>query len=261
MALVAEYVQGESVLHRLSPMTKMAWLAGLGVLCVCFSAVFPLAVLFLLAVVLSFFGKVQKNLFGFLRGFAWVAATIFLVQVFFFHGGRVYFRLVPAWSWTAVTEAGIRFGVAMVLRTLAMTSLIPLLLCTTELKDLVVALVEKVRFPAEYALMLVTILRFIPTFLGELEQITMAQRARGFKNDGRFPWQKWKGLLPLTIPLVRNALVRAQELAVAMQLRGYSGGKRSFLRSVEMGKMDWAAIALLSALLVSGAGARLLGVA
>lgn len=256
MALVAEYVPGDSILHRLRPLAKLAWMLTLAVFCVIFGTPGPLFGIFLLVLALGLLGGVQRNLLAFLRGFTWVALTIFLVQLFFFRGGRVYFHLVPGLAWTAVTAAGVRFGLAMVLRTLAMTSLVPLLLCTTELKDLVVALVEKLRFPARFALMLVTILRFIPTFLGELDQITLAQRARGYRNDGRWPWQKWRGLLPVMIPLVHNALLRAEDLAVAMQQRGYAGGRRTFLRAVEAGPLDRIAVGLACVALCGGVAAR-----
>jgi energy-coupling factor transport system permease protein len=257
MSLVAEYVTENSVLHRLSPVTKMIWVLGMGSLCVLFGTPVPLLILLCLVISLGYLGQVQASLYSFIRSFVWVALTIFLMQLFFFRGGRVFFHLVPGWAWTAVTEDGLGFGVAMVLRTLAMTSLVPLLLCTTEMKDLVVALVEKLHFPPDYALMLVTILRFIPTFLVELDQITLAQRARGYKNDGRWPWQRWKGIIPVTVPLVRNALVRAQNLAVAMQLRGYGGGKRTFLCSVESGLADRIAVAFISVIVMLGLTLRI----
>ena len=257
MSLVAEYVPENSVLHKLSPVTKLIWMLGMGLLCVLYSTPVPLLFLLFFVILLGYLGRIQDSLFSFMRSFAWVAFTIFLMQLFFFRGGRVFFHIVPGWAWTAVTEEGLKFGFAMVLRTLAMTSLVPLLLCTTELKDLVVALVEKLRFPTEYALMLVTILRFIPTFLVELDQITLAQRARGYKNDGRWPWQKWKGLIPVTVPLVRNALIRAQNLAVAMQLRGYGGGKRTFLRSVESSSADRVAVACISIIVMLGLTLRI----
>ncbi len=257
MSLLAEYAPGDSFLHQLCPVTKMAWVLGAGMLCVIFDRPLPLGAIFLGVMILGAAGGILDRLLVFLRGFIWVAVTIFLVQVAFFHGGRVYFQPISAWNWTAVTEEGVRFGIAMVLRTLAMTSLIPLLLCTTELADLVVALVEKVRFPAGYALMLVTILRFIPTFLWEMEQIVTAQRVRGYSNDGRFPWRRWRGLIPVAVPLVRNALERAEDLAVAMQLRGYSGDRRTYLRSVQNGKLDWAAYAVLGLIVGGGLAIRL----
>jgi energy-coupling factor transport system permease protein len=68
-------------------------------------------------------------------------------------------------------------------------------------------------------------LRFIPILLQEMSTIAAAQRARG--ADMR----KLKNVAALMVPLFSSSLARAEDLALAMDSRGYqSGAKRSKLR-------------------------------
>lgn len=73
----------------------------------------------------------------------------------------------------------------------------------------------------ELALVMVIAVRFLPVILGEIERIRMAQIARGAKlgNGGLFA--SAASLMPLMIPTLTQAIIRAGELAEAMEARGY----------------------------------------
>lgn len=85
---------------------------------------------------------------------------------------------------------------------------------------------ERLRFPAgEAALMLTIALRFIPTLLQELDELVKAQQARGFRFEIRRPVQLAEAALPLVVPLFVLSFRRADDLAVAMESRGYRGSR------------------------------------
>jgi energy-coupling factor transport system permease protein len=93
-------------------------------------------------------------------------------------------------------------------------------------------------------------LRFAPTLAGELERIMKAQASRGadFGEQGRLRFiQRTRNMLPLMVPLFLSALRRAEDLTLAMEARGYTGGRgrTSFiqLRSVPS---DYLALALVA---------------
>jgi energy-coupling factor transport system permease protein len=70
-------------------------------------------------------------------------------------------------------------------------------------------------------------LRFVPTLADELERVIKAQASRLGEIGElsiRRPVQIGRALLPLVVPLFVNAFRRAEELAVAMEARGYVGG-------------------------------------
>jgi energy-coupling factor transport system permease protein len=80
----------------------------------------------------------------------------------------------------------------------------------------------------EIALVNTIALRFVPTLAEELERVMKAQASRcgAIGNlSWRRPIQIGRTLLPLMVPLFVNAFRRAEELAIAMEARGYIGGK------------------------------------
>jgi energy-coupling factor transport system permease protein len=141
------------------------------------------------------------------------------------------------WSWgfIDITTCSIRQIGLMILRLLEFMILISLLTLTTRTTELTHGLerllspLERVRFPAhELALVFAISLRFAPTLAGELERIMKAQASRGadFGEQGRLGFiRRTRNLLPLLVPLFLSALRRAEDLTLAMEARGYTGGR------------------------------------
>ena len=72
----------------------------------------------------------------------------------------------------------------------------------------------------ELALTMVIALRFLPIFIDEIERVKIAQIARGakIKHNSIFSVLNF---MPLLIPILTQAIMRSEELADAMQVRGY----------------------------------------
>ena len=89
-------------------------------------------------------------------------------------------------------------------------------------------------------------LRFVPTFQEEYDRIRTAQMARG-GAVGTGPLQaRFRATVALVIPLLASALRRADELADAMEARGYADGRRTTLNQPHFGRDEWLALSLLS---------------
>ncbi len=73
----------------------------------------------------------------------------------------------------------------------------------------------------ELALVMVIAVRFLPVMLSEIERIRMAQIARGARLGNGGLLTSAASLMPLMIPTLSQALIRAEELAEAMEARGY----------------------------------------
>jgi energy-coupling factor transport system permease protein len=85
---------------------------------------------------------------------------------------------------------------------------------------------RRVGVPAhELAMMMTIALRFIPTLVEETEKILKAQMARGAELDTGGPLRRARALVPILVPLFVSAFRRAEELALAMEARGYRGGE------------------------------------
>ncbi|HEY8552139.1 MAG TPA: energy-coupling factor transporter transmembrane component T, partial [Thermaerobacter sp.] len=108
------------------------------------------------------------------------------------------------------------------------------------------------RVPAhELAMMMTIALRFIPTLAEEAERIRKAQMARGAEFHRGGPLRRLRALVPLLVPLFVGAFRRADDLALAMEARGYRGGAgRTRYRELRAGRRD--AVAVLVTALVLG---------
>ncbi len=73
----------------------------------------------------------------------------------------------------------------------------------------------------EMALVMVIAVRFFPVMLSEIDRIRMSQIARGAKLRTGGLLTSAISLMPLMIPTLTQAIVRAEELADAMEARGY----------------------------------------
>lgn len=111
---------------------------------------------------------------------------------------------------------------------------------------------KKVKFPVhELALMMSIALRFIPTLMQETDKIMKAQTARGVDFTSGPVKDRVKAVIPLLIPLFVSSFKRAEELATAMEARGYRGGEgRTRYRQLSWGLTDTMMILLLAALTV-----------
>ena len=164
---------------------------------------------------------------GLMRPVAFIVALTFVFQVFFVREGPTLFQ----YGFLEVHEGGLRLGLLLAARILILVTSAGLLTATTApvaladgLEDLLSPL-KKVRFPAhEVAMMMTIALRFIPTLGEEAEKISRAQAARGADFDSGGPLKRARALVPILIPLTVGAFRRADELAEAMESRGYRGG-------------------------------------
>jgi energy-coupling factor transport system permease protein len=131
-----------------------------------------------------------------------------------------------------------------------MTSLLTLTTTPIEITDGLETLLtplKKLRFPVhEMALMMSISLRFIPTLMQETDKIMKAQIARGVEFASGPIKERIKAVIPLLIPLFVSSFKRAEELAIAMEARGYRGGEgRTKYRQLSWRMIDTLQVGLL----------------
>ena len=158
----------------------------------------------------------------------WLILFTVVLQVLFSRGGEVYFE----WGPIVISQFGLLNGVFIFCRFVLIIFMSTLLTLTTAplaLTDAIEFLLRPlnvVKFPVhEIALMLSIALRFVPTLMDETEKIMNAQRARGVDFGEGNVFQQMKSIVPLLVPLFVSSFNRAEELATAMEARGYQGGE------------------------------------
>jgi len=184
-----------------------------------------------------------------------VALTVSFQVLFSREGGTLF-----EWGFLEIHAGGLRLGFFLALRIILLVSAAGLLTATTApvaladgIEDLLSPL-KRVRFPAhEVAMMMTIALRFIPTLGEEAEKITKAQAARGADFSEGGPLRRARSLIPVLVPLTVGAFRRADELAEAMESRGYRGGEgRTRYRELRFRARDALALAVVVLILLVG---------
>ncbi|CAN5692581.1 energy-coupling factor transporter transmembrane protein EcfT [soil metagenome] len=254
---LGQFYPVESPLHALDPRAKIlaTALLVLGMFLVRSVAGFLLVTLALAALVLV--ARIPPGTFlRVLRPVLLIVVITAFFQVFFSREGEILFQ----WGILQVHEGGLRMGFLLALRILLLVSAAGLLTATTApvaladgIEDLLSPL-KKIRFPAHEVTMMMTIaLRFIPTLHEEAQKIMKAQAARGSDASDGGLIRRARAMVPVLVPLTIGAFRRADELAEAMESRGYRGGEgRTRYRELRFRTRDALAIAGTLVILTAG---------
>jgi len=99
---------------------------------------------------------------------------------------------------------------------------------------------SRIGFPShELAMMMSIAIKFVPTLIEETDKIIKAQKARGASFDTGSIFKRAKALIPMLVPLFISAFRRADDLAIAMESRCYTGGDgRTRLREIKFTRTD-----------------------
>ena len=241
--LLGRYLQGDSFIHRLDPRTK--FLATFLFIIIVFLAnnwltYFILAIFTMIALLAS---KIPMSFFwNGVKPLLWVILFTVVLQMVFTTGGEVYVE----WYFIKITSYGVINAIFIFLRFMFIIFISTLMTLTTpplQIADAMESIMKplgKIGVPVhEIALMLSIALRFVPTLMDEAQKIMNAQRARGVDFGEGNLFEQMKAIIPILIPLFVSSFNRAEDLATAMEARGYQGGTgRSKYRVLTYGKID-----------------------
>lgn len=246
---IGQYYPVDSPIHRLDPRVKL-----LGTLLFIISLflfrsflVYVVAAVFLAGVI-----RASKVPFRFMvKGLKAVFLLLMITVVFnlFLTPGTT---LIQIWR-LRITVEGVRQAVFMAIRLsflIVGSSVMTLTTTPNHLTDGLekgLGFLNEVHVPVhDVAMMMSIALRFIPILLEETDKIMKAQQARGADFDSGNLIQKAKSMVPLLVPLFISAFRRANDLAMAMEARGYRGGEgRTKMKPLVYKKQDKAAYLIL----------------
>jgi energy-coupling factor transport system permease protein len=227
--IFGRYVPMESLVHRMDPRSKLILIFAF--VCIVFLAnnAITYLILGIFTVFMLMLSKIPvRFLYGGLKPVLLLIVFTLLLHLFLTKEGDLLFKL----GWLEVYEEGLKQGIFISLRffyLILMTSLLTLTTTPIEITDgleTLLAPLKKVKFPVhEMALMMSISLRFIPTLMQETDKIMKAQIARGVEFSSGPIKDRLKAIVPLLIPLFVSSFKRAEELAIAMEARGYRGGE------------------------------------
>ncbi len=227
MSAFSLYVDRNSGLNRLNPLTMLALIgfclvAGLALP----GAWAPYAVFLLAILPLAAGGRVLRPfLSAALKIVLPFAVSVTLIQGLFWTGGTPIVHLGPL----SLKREGLIFAAQSTGRILAVLGSFLLLALTTRTDALMIALAQH-GAPKSLTYIVLATLQIAPRFQAKANTILDAQRARGLEVEGGIG-RRVRALIPLTIPLVLGSIVDIEERAIALEARAFSrsGPKTSLL--------------------------------
>jgi energy-coupling factor transport system permease protein len=111
----------------------------------------------------------------------------------------------------------------------------------------------RLRVPYKFAYALDLTFRFLPSLAADMQTTMDAQRIRGYEWDRTRggPIGRMRKLGPLLVPVTINAIVGAEDTIDAMDLRGFGTGRRTWLRQLAYGRIDFVVLAGFGLLLLA----------
>ena len=253
---LGQYIPGESSIHRLNPRFKIMVLLLLLVLLFTLNTYQGLLGLFLLVLAAYAIARIPaRYVVRGLRPILYIVIFALIIYLFFTKGGVVLYRLGPV----TIESEGALLGFFVITRLviLILASLL-ITLTTTPLSlthgmEYFMKPLQRFGLPtSEVAMIMAIALRFIPTLLEESSRLMRAQVSRGADFERGSIFRRARTLAPLIVPLFVSAFRRADELALAMEARGYRvGALRTRMHEEKVSSLDWAALILLLVLLAS----------
>lgn len=245
MVNIIDYIPGNTLLHRLNPVTKLGIAAAI-ILAFFFADTYVMLVaLLLFTLALGAYAGVFNRLLGLLKILVPVAVIMLLLQTAFVRRGN------PVFLW--MTDEGLASGGKACMRLLGVALPLVLMLMVTKLNDLANACVEKLHIPYRYAFTFTTALRFVPVFGQEMNAIMEAQTARGVQYDTKNPIKKMQLMLPLCVPLLVSSVGKTDATALAAEERGfYLRTRESSYKRYPFEVKDYLVFALCIVLIVLG---------
>ena len=256
--IFGRFMPGDSFVHKMDPRSKLLFVFAF--ICIVFLANNAITYSILVAVTLLIVLVSRIRLYFLVNGLKPVIILMlftFILHILFTKEGPVILDL----GFIEIYRDGLKQGIFISVRFLVLVFITSVLTLTTSpiaITDGLETLLnpfKKMKLPVhEMALMMSIALRFIPTLMDETDKIMKAQMARGSDLSAGSMKDRLKAIVPLLVPLFISAFKRAEDLATAMEVRGYKGGEgRTRYRQLKWDMKDTVgmlAVVLLTAVLI-----------
>lgn len=231
-AMPTSFIPGQSMVHRIHPVTKIVWIIVYVALAFTTQNIFILYSVALLAIVLAIISGVFRPLLKAAYLIIPIGSSLISLQV-----------LAPATErpWTPIAEIGsvtlygdgLYYALVLLGRIVSSMLLALVMVMTTHPSDLFLAF-SKLKIPYTFNFMLAMTLQLIPVFQREVGIVLSAQKSRGMKGSG------FSSVLPSFVPVFVGAIERVQQLSISLESRGFgSSGEKTSYRRVVARVQDW----------------------
>lgn len=256
------YIPGNSFFHKRDSRVKFVMLVAVALFVYLFFNPWIYLPLFVLAVVFNIVALGFDRFISHLMTKMVIIMAVFLV---IFHGFANPAGITPALFFGkelvvpffgAYTIEGFYMGVTNLLRLGTVILTAELFVSTTSPAQLMTGF-HKMGVPFNVCFMISMSLQLIPISSREAGIINSAQRARGMADKTLV--DRFKGLLPMFVPLVVSSLDRMEKMSRALECRGFGNStKPTDLSDIKIETVDIIIFALYIALFVGGVVVRIM---
>ncbi len=241
---LGRYIPMDSPIHRMDPRAKI--IAMLFVLIAIFfrAGWIGYGVIFVAVSIVIILAKLKPSfIWRAMKPMLFMLTFLLIINALVIKTGNVLFTIG---SFSLYSDA-VLSTLYIAVRLLLMIMITTCLTATTKPLDMTLGIEDllkpftKIKVPAHEIAMLISIaLRFIPDLIEETQRIMKAQESRGVDlKEGKLK-EKIMAILSLIVPLFVSAFQRAEDLANAMEARGYAPGeKRTRYRILKMHGRDY----------------------
>jgi len=237
-----QYYSCDSIIHKLDPRVKLFATLIYLIELFSFTGLYSYIILsvYLLGVILM--SKVPiKNIFA-SKGLLFIMIFASSFNLFWINGNTLV-RIGKL----SITDKGVMMMGFISIRLIYLFISTSILMLTTTQNQLTAGMTEilkplkKIKVPVHEMAMITSImLRFIPVLFDEANKIKSAQIARGMNFKAKKLKQRIKNYIPMFIPLFISVFKRSEDLAIAMEARGYRGDiGRTQMKPLKYKKIDY----------------------
>jgi len=239
------YLDKESFLHRLHPVTKIAGLILLFIWAMVFNHPLYICIVFLMVFFLSILARSLSNFKKFWITLIILAFFSTLLWSFFLRGPTRLFKL----GFIQISKESLLYGLAMGIRIDTMIVSGIIFLSTTRTEDFTQGLSTLgLPFPVSFALSLS--FRLVPTFSATTSTIIQAQKSRGLDLESGRLLKRIRKHIPLFVPILIHAIRNTDLLAMALESKGFGfKNRRTYYLHFRSTWQDWLSIGILAGLI------------
>ena len=253
---LGRYMPLDSVIHKIDPRAKIV-----AMLLMLIAIFFPAGwigygIIFAVAAGTIVLAKLSYNfIWKSMKPMLFIMVFLFIMNCLVIHTGFVVVKLFGL----SIYSDAILQTLYIIVRLLLMIMITTCLTSTTKPLDMTLGIEDllkpfvRIGVPAHEIAMLISIaLRFIPDLIDETTRIMKAQESRGVDlKEGKMK-ERIMAILSLVVPLFVSAFQRAEDLANAMEARGYApGDTRTRYKVLKMTSKDYLFVFVALAVLIT----------
>jgi len=260
-----EYEYRDTFMHKMNPLTKMIIITCLSLLSVVYWDIKFILPITFLSLLIAWKAKVPLSWIKLLV-ILWVFSVWIRLTQSIFMVNPEYFKVLPPEivtktiieitpedfpiiGRTAITYGSLYYLMAIIAKAPVAWTLGLTFVYTTPLSD-ILEILRSLRIPTKFIFIVMSAWRFLPIMIRNIENVSKAQRLRGWKVKTRNPRELIKQVLPFTKPFARQFVEAIDMISISVEARAFGTGKFSPFKRLKYSTYDKVLIVILPLLTI-----------